>query len=110
MAFDHPGMPDYLVPTIGLFVLVAAAILLWHWKPPAVVTIYAAVAMALVLSSGAVGARPRFFIAAFPFVVALARPARGPGFSALLGTAAGCLGLLTLIITAGVTAAQAFTP
>ncbi|TMM14059.1 MAG: hypothetical protein E6G01_13535 [Actinobacteria bacterium] len=110
LAFDHPGMPDYLVPTIGLFVLVAAAILLWHWKPPAVVTIYAAVAMALVLSSGPLGARPRFFIAAFPFVVALARPARGPGFSALLGTAAGCLGLLTLIITAGVTAAQAFTP
>ncbi len=110
LAFDHPGMPDYLVPTLGLFVLVAAAVLLWRWKPPAVVTIYAAVAMALVLSSGPLGARPRFFIAAFPFVVALARPAKGPVFSALLGVSAGSLALLTLIITSGVTAALAFTP
>jgi hypothetical protein len=74
------------------------------------VTIYAAVAMGLVLVSGPLGARPRFFIAAFPFVVALARPAKGIAFSALLGAAAGCLGLLTLIIVSGVTAAQAFTP
>jgi hypothetical protein len=110
LALDHPGMPDYVVPTLGLFVLVAAAILLWRWKPPAVVTIYAAVAMGLVLVSGPLGARPRFFIAAFPFVVALARPAKGTAFSALLGAAAGCLGLLTLIIVSGVTAAQAFTP
>jgi Mannosyltransferase (PIG-V) len=110
LAFDHPGMPDYLVPTLGLFVLVAAAILLWRWKPPAVVTIYAAVAMAFVLSSGPLGARPRFFIAAFPFVVALARPTRGPAFNAMLGVAAGALGLLTLIIASGVTAALAFTP
>jgi hypothetical protein len=110
LAFDNPGMPDYVVPTIGLIVLVAAAILLWRWKPPAVVTIYAAVAMGLVLSSGPLGARPRFFIAAFPFVVALARPARGTILSVLLGTAAGCLGLLTLIIAAGATAAHSFTP
>jgi hypothetical protein len=110
LAFEHPGVPDYLIPTLGLFVLAAAAILLWRWKPPAVVTIYAAVAMGMVLCSGPLGARPRFFIAAFPFIVALARPVRGPAFSGLLGTSAACLGLLTLILAAGINQTLAFTP
>jgi hypothetical protein len=112
LAYEHPGIPDLLIPAIGLFVLVAAAILLWRWKPPAIVTIYAAFAMASVIASGALGARPRFFIAAFPFIVALARPAKGPVFQALLGVSAGCLALLTLLIVTanGSVPAMAFTP
>jgi hypothetical protein len=109
-AFHMPGIPDYLVPTICLFVLVVAAVMLWQWKPPAVVTIYAALVMAFVISSGTLGVRPRFFIAAFPFVVALARPAKGPAFSALLGASATLLALLTIIIIAAVNTAWTFTP
>ena len=45
-AWHMPEIPDFLVPTICLFVLAAAAIMLWRWKPPAVVTIYAALVMA----------------------------------------------------------------
>jgi hypothetical protein len=110
LALSHPGVPDDLVPALGVLVLVVAAILLWRWKPPAIVTIYAAVVMALVLSSAVVGPRPRFFIAAFPFVVAMARPVRGPAFQALLGTSALCLGLLTLILVGGVNHDLQFTP
>jgi hypothetical protein len=109
-AIDQPGVPNYVIPTLGLFVLAAAAVALWHWKPPAIVTIYAAVTMALVLSSGVLGARPRFFIAAFPFVVALARPVRGPAFHALLGASAAALGLLTLILVSFVSVTLSFTP
>ena len=90
--------------------LVAAAILLWRWKPPAVVTIYAALAMAFVIASATLGPRPRFFIAAFPFVVALARPVNGPAFDALLGTSAALLALLTVITIAAINPALAFTP
>ena len=109
-AWHHPGVFDYLVPSIGLVVLVVAAILLWRWKPPAVVTIYAATAMAFVIASGALGPRPRFFIAAFPFIVALARYIRGPAFHGLLGISALGLGLLTFILVAGVSPSLAFTP
>ena len=66
--------------------------------------------MALVLASGALGARPRFFIAAFPFIVAMARPLRGPAFRALLGTSAGALALLTLILISFISVPLAFTP
>jgi hypothetical protein len=109
-ALQHPGVFDYLVPSVMLIVLVVAAVLLWRWKPPAVVTIFAATAMAFVIASGALGPRPRFFIAAFPFIVALARPIRGAAFHALLGISALSLGLLTFIIVAGVSPSLAFTP
>jgi hypothetical protein len=109
-AIDQPGVPSYLIPSLGLLVLAAAAVALWYWKPPAIVTIYAAVTMALVLSSGVLGARPRFFVAAFPFVIALARPVRGPAFHALLGVSAGALGLLTLIIVSFLNGHLGFTP
>jgi hypothetical protein len=109
-ALQHPGVFDYLVPSVMLIVLVVAAVLLWRWKPPAVVTIYAATAMAFVIASGALGPRPRFFIAAFPFIVALARPIRGAAFHGLLGISALSLGLLTVILVAGVSPSLAFTP
>ncbi|HEX6476904.1 MAG TPA: mannosyltransferase family protein [Acidimicrobiales bacterium] len=109
-ALQHPGVFDYLVPSVGLIVLIVAAVLLWRWKPPAVVTIYAAATMAFVIASGALGARPRFFIAAFPFIVALARPIRGAAFHALLGLSALSLGLLTIILVSGVSPSLAFTP
>jgi len=109
-AWHMPEIPDFLVPTICLFVLAAAAIMLWRWKPPAVVTIYAALVMAFVMSSGTLGVRPRFYIAAFPFVVAMARPAKGPAFSALLGASATLLALLTLVVVAAVNSAWTFTP
>jgi Mannosyltransferase (PIG-V) len=108
--FQIPLKPDYLIPTLTLLVLVAATILLWRWKPPAIVTIYGALVMAFVISSGTLGVRPRFFIAAFPFVVVLARSVRGAAFSALLGVSAGLLALLTLIIAADINPALAFTP
>jgi hypothetical protein len=109
-AFDQPGVPNYLIPTLGLFVLLAGAVALWRWKPPAIVTIYAAVTMLTVLLSGDLGARPRFFIAAFPFIIALARWVRGPAFHALLGTSAAALGLLTLILVSFVSVTLSFTP
>jgi hypothetical protein len=109
-AVNQPGVPSFLIPSLGLLVLAVAALALWYWKPPAIVTIYAAVTMALVLSSGVLGARPRFFVAAFPFIIALARPVRGPAFHALLGVSAGALGLLTLIIVSFLNGHLGFTP
>jgi hypothetical protein len=110
LAIEQPGVPNFLIPTLGLLVLAASAIALWYWKPPAIVTIYAAVTMALVLSSGVLGARPRFFIAAFPFIIALARPVRGPAFHAVLGVSAGALALLTLILVSFINGHLVFTP
>lgn len=99
-AVAHPGTLNYLVPSLGLVLVVIGAVLLWRWRPPAVVWIYAAGVMALALSSAPVGARPRFFLAAFPLAIAMARVARGRAFGVLLGTSAALLVAVTLVTAA----------
>ncbi len=96
----HPATLNYLVPTLGLLALVAAAVLVWRWRPPAVVWLYAAGVMALALSSAPVGARPRFFLVAFPLTIAMARVLRGRAFGVALGASAALLVLVTLATTA----------
>lgn len=102
----HPGTLNYLVPSLGLVLVVVGAVLLWRWRPPAVVWIYAAGVMALALSSAPVGARPRFFLVAFPLAIAMARVARGRSFAVLLG----CSTILLVVITLVTTATLKLTP
>lgn len=95
----HPGTLNYLVPTLGLVLVVIGAVLLRHWRPPAVVWIYAAGVMALALLSAPVGARPRFFLVAFPLAIATARIVKGRAFVILLGSSAVLLVAVTLVTT-----------
>lgn len=95
----HPENLNYLVPSLGLLVVVIGAALVWRWRPPVVVWLFAAGVMALALSSAPVGARPRFFVVAFPLVIAMARAARGWVYGVLLASSAALLVVVTLLTT-----------
>src|SRR5206468_703491 len=73
----HPGRDlNELVTTLGLVFTVVAFVLLVRWRPPAVLTVYAAAVMLMAVVSSDVGARPRFVMTAFPLLIAVARPLR----------------------------------
>lgn len=97
--FTHPLALDLSVPALGAVVALVGGVLLWRWRVPVVVWLYAGGVLTLAVLSGPQGARPRFLLAAFPLVAALAWVARGPRFHALLGSSAVLLALLTIITT-----------
>jgi hypothetical protein len=103
----HHGGRDLnvLISTLGLVFLAVAGVLLWRWRPPAIVTIYAVGIAALAVASSSVGARPRFVLTAFPFVVAVARPLKGIWLTATVAASALVLAGLTsvLILTTRIT-------
>ncbi len=93
----HPGS-DLNQVTAGVslvFVLVAFA-LLARWKPPAVLTTYAVVVVALGYLSPTLSSRPRFALAAFPLILAVAHRSRR-SFPGVLGTSAVVLGAFCII-------------
>jgi transposase-like protein len=91
----NPGVWDNAVRVAGLVVAVGTAWLLWRWRPPAVVLIWAGGVLALALMSAPVGARPRFLLVAFPLVVAVARRLPRPAFYVTLVLEAALLGALS---------------
>ncbi|CAN5763081.1 hypothetical protein BH20ACT7_BH20ACT7_10530 [soil metagenome] len=83
--------PTILLQVLGLVFVVVASVLLWRWRPPAVVVVYTLGILAASLLSQTLGARPRFLLTAFPLVVAVAVVVRGWPYRLLLGvSAAGC--------------------
>lgn len=103
----HHGGRDLniVISTLGLIFLAAAAIPLWRWRPPAVMTIYAVGIALLAVISSDVGPRPRFVLTAFPFLVAVARPLKGMWLSLAVGLSAVLLAGMTsvLVLTTKVT-------
>lgn len=78
-----------------LFVLVAF-VLLARWKPPAVLTAYAAVVIGLGYLSPTLSSRPRFALTAVPLVLGVAVASRR-SFPIVLGASAVTLGAFTII-------------
>ena len=94
---QHPATLDDWSRVAGLgFVLVAAAVL-WRWRPPATYCIWAVGTVLIALASAPVGARPRFLLAAFPLVAALAAKLPRPAVYALALVEAPLLALLTYV-------------
>lgn len=81
---------------LSLIFVVVAFVLLARWKPPAVLTAYAAVVIALGYLSPTLSSRPRFAMTAFPLILAVgARISRStPG---VVGTSAVVLGAFCII-------------
>lgn len=89
--------PTILLQVMGLLFAAVALVLLWRWRPPAVVVVYTLGILALALLSQTLGARPRFLLTAFPLVVAVAVAVRGWPYRLLLaGSAVGCAVLAAL--------------
>lgn len=96
-SWDPLGLND-LVGALGLVFLVAALVLLWRWRPPGAVTIYALGAIAMAVVSNHVGPRPRMLLAAFPLVAAVGIAARGRAYYALLAVSTVALVAMSAII------------
>ena len=93
--FHNPGLWDNGVRVAGLVVVAVCAYLLWRWRPPAVVTLWAGGTVLFALMSAPVGARPRFVLVAFPLIAALARRLPRDWFYLVLGAEAFLLAALT---------------
>jgi len=85
--------------TMGLILI--ALVLMVVWRPPAIVWLYVVPVVALALWFDTYVSMPRFTLTAFPLLVAVARPAKGPVFYALIGVSAALMA--TLLIFTGST-------
>jgi dolichyl-phosphate-mannose-protein mannosyltransferase len=80
-----------------------AAVLVWlliRWKPPLLLSVYALALVALSILYPTVGFRPRFILAAFPLIVALARVLKPQTFMVVLASSAVLLGVYSIAATA----------
>lgn len=100
IAVRDPANAPVLVAVAGLAFVVAAAVLLWRWRPPAELVVYAVGVIALALLSRRLQARPRFILSAFPLIVAVARPL-GPRLLAVaVAVSAALLSALSVLTVA----------
>jgi hypothetical protein len=74
-----------------------ALVLLWLWKPPFAVVIYAVGILGLALLSTELTSTSRYVLTSFPLLVAVARWVRGPAFFCLLGVSASLMGALMML-------------
>lgn len=89
---------NLLVAGLSLIFMVTGAYLLFRWRPPAILSVYAAGVLLPVLISESMTSRHRFAMTAFPLLLAVAWRVRGAAFSTVLATSAGVLGLLTVLV------------
>ncbi|MDP8970562.1 MAG: hypothetical protein M3N52_08760 [Actinomycetota bacterium] len=100
VAAREPGNLIVVVAVFGLAFVLVTGVLLWRWRPPPELVLYAVGVIALAVLAGRLQARPRFVLTAFPLIVALARSLRGPAFGAALSLSAAMLGALTVVTVA----------
>jgi Mannosyltransferase (PIG-V) len=101
-----PSHLDDIIGAVGLTFVLVSLVLLWRWRPPAPVVIYAVGAIAMAVMSAHVGPRPRMIFAAFPLIAAVGVMVRGKPFAALLGGST----VLLVVLSAILFTTKALTP
>ena len=79
------------------FILVALGLMLW-WRPPAVVWLYVLPVVVLAVWFDTYVSMARFALTAFPLLVAVVRPVKGPALYVLLGASAALMATLFIFI------------
>lgn len=87
------------VKIIGVIFIVVTLVLLYRWRPPAILAAYAVPVIVLALISATLGARPRFIFTAFPLIAALAWAVRGIGYQVVLTSFAMMFGFMSIAYT-----------
>jgi hypothetical protein len=93
----HDTSPQVIQVVIGLAWAVICLCLMIKWRPPALIWIFTLGVLVAALASNPVGTRPRILLVTFPFVLAVAKYARGSAFNALLASSGFALGVLTIM-------------
>ena len=95
--FDPLDSFNQTVCVATLVLLAACVVLLWRWRPPAVLGIYTAGIVFPAVFSAVLTSTPRFVLTAFPVHVALARSLSGTAFAVALAASAAVMALLMLV-------------
>lgn len=99
---SHPlARLDHLTSYAAIGVIAVALVLMILWRPPAILWFYVVPVVALALWYDTYVSMGRFALGAFPLIVALARPVKGPAFFALIGASAALMA--TLFVVSGST-------
>jgi hypothetical protein len=83
--------------TIALAIALVGVWAITRWRPPAFIWAYAAAALIPALLVASISSRPRFLLAAFPLLIAIAWRTRGPTYTVLLAVSAGLLAITTML-------------
>ena len=95
---SDPGRDfNRLMFVLTIVVTAATGVALARWKPPAILTIYAAGIIGSVVLSSGDPLRPRNILTAFPLVIALGRELKGNVFNVSLAVSAGAMTFLMFI-------------
>ncbi|HWB71032.1 MAG TPA: glycosyltransferase family 39 protein [Egibacteraceae bacterium] len=100
IAVRDPANAPVVVAVAGLAFVAVAAVLLWRWRPPAELVVYAVGVIVLALLSRRLQARPRFILTAFPLIVAVARPLGGRLLAVAVAVSAALLSALSVLTVA----------
>ncbi len=97
---QQPIDVNIMVATFALVFIVVSGWLLWRWRPPAVLSIYALGVAVPPLLSAMISSRPRFAMTAFPLLAAVAARSRPAVFTAVIGCSGVLLGALAILTLA----------
>ena len=89
------------VKVTGVFFIIVCFVLMYRWRPPAILVAYTVPVIVLALISATLGARPRFIFTAFPLIAAIAWHVRGLGYQVVLTSFAMLLGFSSIMFTTG---------
>jgi hypothetical protein len=100
--FAHPFNDlDKLSSLVAMVFIAVALVLMARWRPPAIVWLYVVPIVALAVWFDTYVSMARFALTAFPLLVAVSRPIKGPAFWAVVGVSAALMA--TLFIFTGMT-------
>lgn len=85
------------VCVLTIAAVVAGGVLMWRWRPPAVLWIYTAGIIAPAVLSAILTSTPRFALTAFPLQIAAARSLSGTAFAVTLAQCAALMAMLMLM-------------
>ena len=86
-----------LVGALGLVFALVGLVLLWRWRPTAVIIVYTVPPVLMAIASQNVGPRPRLLLAGFPLIMAVGVKAKGRVFLSVLSCSAVLLGVLAYL-------------
>jgi len=95
----NPGInPNYPGSLLSIVLFVVALVLMARWRPPAILWLYTVPVVILGIVFDTFASLPRFALAAFPLLAAVARPVKGPWFTVLVAASAAFMAILFVIV------------
>jgi len=83
---------------LSLALYALALVLMVRWRPPAIIWLWTVPVVLLGIVFDTFASLPRFGLAAFPLMIAVARPLKGPWFTVVAAASAAMMALLFVVV------------